>query len=94
MNGIVSALDAVLRATTKTAGIARTADVDRIVLMTFATVENVSTATAGRFDATFVKDMADGGRASPTTSGAMRTQSKAVKTSSVVRLSGLRFRSG
>jgi hypothetical protein len=93
-NGIANAGDAVRHAITKTAGTARMADVVRIVAMIFATVESVSTAIADRFDATFAKVMADGGHVSPIANGAMRTRSKDAKTSSVVRLSGLRFRSG
>ena len=73
----------VRRATTKSVGTARTADVVRIAATIFVTVESAFMATADRFDATSAKDMADGGLASPVANGAMRTQSKVAKTSSV-----------
>ena len=94
MNGIANVLDAVLRATTKIAGTATMATVVRIALMTFATEVCVYMGIAGRFDATFAKVMADGGRVYPIANGVTRTRLKDVKTSSVVRLSGSRFRSG
>lgn len=73
-NGIVNVGDAVPHAITKTAGIARTVDVVRIVATIFATVESVSTAIADRFDAIFAKGMADGGRVFPMANGVTRTR--------------------
>lgn len=85
---------AVRRAITKSVGTAMMADAARIVATIFATVESASTAIADRFGATFARVMADGGCVSPIANGATRTRLKDAKTSSVVRLSGSRFRSG
>jgi mevalonate pyrophosphate decarboxylase len=57
-------------------------------------VESVSMATVDRFGATSAKVMEVGGHVSLIANGVTRTQSKDAKTSSVVRLNGLRFRSG
>ena len=70
MIGIVNAQDAVRPATIRTATTAMMVVVVPIAAMTFATVESASTVTAGRFSATFVVVMADGGLVSQVQSGA------------------------